>query len=214
MFNLFILEVIGSLFFFLVVFLIIYVIFWQFYFLRDPARKIPPGKVIVSPADGKVINIMECDFSSSLRIRKGFLGSIETLSGDVGQKVTVISIFMSPLDVHVNRAPYEGEVLSVKPVCGKFFNAGDIEKSLMNEKNEILIKAPFGRMKVIQIAGFLARRIESFVSKGQKLVKGQRVGLINLGSQVTLILPTEKIRLKVRLGSRVKAGSSILAEVS
>jgi phosphatidylserine decarboxylase len=217
MVDLFVLGVIGALFLILVCYLLAYYVFWQFWFLRDPQRAIPLGKKnIVSPADGKVINVSTYDFRKkpgTMVIRKGYIGKIMTLADDVGKNVQVITIFMNPLDVHVNRSPCDGKVLSSVPTAGKFFAASNLEKSLLNEKNEILIQTEFGKVKVIQIAGYVARRIESFVRKGQIVGKGQRIGLINLGSQVTLIMPADKVKPKVVIGTKVKAGESIIAEV-
>jgi phosphatidylserine decarboxylase len=216
MIDFFILEVIGALFFFLVLGMLCYYVFWQFWFLRDPHRKITPGRNLVAPADGRILAILNYDLGKSdvpIHLRKGLFGKIWSMGKVIDKKVTVISIFMSPFNVHVNRAPYSGTVESVTHTKGKFYNAGDVQKSFLNEKNEIVLKTNFGRIKVIQIAGFLARRIECFVSKDQHLGKGQRIGLINLGSQVTTIVPTSKIRVKVRKGDRVKAGESIIAEV-
>lgn len=201
----------------LLIFLFSYWVFWRFYFLRDPPRKVPLGKGLVSPADGRVISIRSYDFKKlgkdAIRIDKG-IGRIHALASDVAAKVTVISIFMSPFDVHVNRSPAEGKVISAKHTKGRFYHAGDLEKSLMNEKNEILFDVSFGRMKVIQIAGFLARRIECYVRKDQVVARGQRIGLINLGSQVTLILPKMKTEVLVAVGDRVIAGKSVIAEVA
>ncbi len=192
-----------------------YWIFWKFYFLRDPSRKIPHGNNLIAPADGVIISVKAYNFSekkAKVKVDKG-IGKIMTLASDIGKEVTVVSIFMSPFDVHVNRAPCDGTVISTKHTKGKFYNARNLEKSLYNEKNEILMKTDFGKIKVIQIAGFLARRIESYVRDTQKVIKGQRIGLINLGSQVTMILPTDKIELNARVGRKVKAGVTIIAGV-
>jgi len=125
----------------------------------------------------------------------------------------VISIFMSPLDVHINRAPIGGKVESIKHKNGKYFAAFNLKKSLMNENNEVIINNPeFGRIKMIQIAGFLARRIICTVNKNDKINKGQRIGKIVLGSQVTLILPSKKIRLKIKNKQHVTAGITIIAD--
>jgi len=182
-------------------------------FYRDPKRKIPDGNNIVSPADGKIINILKIK-SNKTTINKGFLGKIETLTKDIAKECYVISIFMSPFDVHINRAPISGQVKSIKHENGKFFAAFNLKKSLMNEKNEITIEnKKIGKIKIIQIAGFLARRIICTTNKYKKVNKGQRIGKIVLGSQVTLILPSKKVRLKMKNNSKVKAGNTILAEL-
>lgn len=181
-------------------------------FYRDPERRIPRGNNIVSPADGIIIRIVRTD-KSRIRIEKGLLGKIDALAEDVAKECHVVSIFMNPFDVHVNRAPIEGIVESAKHSKGRFFAAYDMEKSLMNENNEIIIRnRSAGRIKVIQIAGFLARRIICSVKRGEKVNKGQRIGKIVLGSQVTMIMDSRKCTLKARKGQKVKAGVSIIAE--
>ena len=186
------------------------------YFYRDPKRVIPKGNVIVSPADGKIIAIIKVRSGKEkeeLKIKKGFAGKIRTLTGDLGKGAFIaISIFMSPLDVHVNRSPIEGEVVSVRHSKGKFYNAARAE-AFENEKIETIIDSKIGMLKVIQIAGFLARRIETFIKPGEKVIAGQRIGIIKLGSQVTLILPKDKINLVITKGQKVKAGSTILGEI-
>ena len=185
--------------------------YWRLIFLRDPERKSPRGNVIVSPADGKIITIEETD-SKELKIKKGLFGKIKTATSDVGKKCYVVSIFMSLFDVHINRAPIAGEVLSVKHKQGKFLPASSLSNGLENEKTEMLIKnEKIGKLKVIQAAGFFARRIFTFPKKGDLLIPGDRIGLINLGSQLTLILP-KKIKLKVKKGQKVKAGLTIIAK--
>ena len=188
------------------------IILFLLYFYRDPARKIPAGDVIVSPADGKITAIVRTG-EKELRIKKGFAGRIRTLTSDLGKGPFIaVSIFMSPLDVHVNRVPLDGEALSVRHSKGRFYNAARPE-AFENEKTEIILDTKIGKIKVILIAGFLARRIETFIKSGDKLKKGMRIGRIKLGSQVTLIMPEDKIKVVVREGKKVKAGSSIIGEI-
>ena len=180
-------------------------------FYRDPKRNIPKGNNIVSPADGKIIRILKTKTDKTM-INKGFLGKIETLTRDIAKECYVISIFMSPFDVHINRAPISGQVSSIKHEKGKFFAAFNLEKSLMNEKNEIIIKnKKIGKIKLIQIAGFLARRIICSVNINDKVNKGQKIGKIVLGSQVTLILPSKKIKLKIKQNQKVVGGETVIA---
>ena len=108
-------------------------------FYRDPKRKIPKGSNIVAPADGKIISIIYTS-DKIIKARKGSFGKIKTLAKDVARQCYVISIFMSPLDVHINRSPIQGTVKSAKHTKGTFFKAYDLEKSLENEKNEIIIQ--------------------------------------------------------------------------
>lgn len=185
-------------------------LFYKFIFLRDPKRKIPFGDNIVAPADGKIINIIKID-RKNLKIKKGLIGKVNVLCSNVIEEGYLVSIFMSLLNVHVNRAPIKGTIISVKPKKGKFFMAFNIKKSFFNESNEIIMKTKIGKIKIIQIAGFLARRIECFVKEKQKVNKGQKIGRIIIGSQVSLILP-KNVKLLVKVGDKVKAGETIIAE--
>jgi phosphatidylserine decarboxylase len=182
--------------------------FWKYVFLRDPARRIPKGKSIVSPADGKVIEIK--GFVKEDFISKGKFGKIMPQLGKVGERGTIISIFMSPLNVHINRAPIAGKVIFQQHTNGRFLVASSPRAFIENERNEIVIQGRGIRVGVIQIAGALARRIVSIVEVGRVVEKGQRIGLINLGSQVSVVLP-EGIKPLVKVGDRVKAGESVIA---
>jgi|SRR3989338_2570143 len=178
-------------------------------FYRDPKRKIPKGNNIVAPADGKIISIIDTS-KSNIKIKKGILGKIKTLTKDVAKECYAISIFMSPFDVHINRAPIAGTITSIKHTRGKFFEAYNLEKSLLNEKNEIIIQNKRMGVKIIQIAGFLARRIKCYAKQNQKVNKGEKIGMIALGSQTTLIIP-KGVDLKIKVNNKVKAGETIIA---
>ena len=177
-------------------------------FYKDPKRTIPKGNNIVAPADGRIISILRIN-KKNISIKKGLLGKIKALTKDVAEQCYVISIFMSPLDAHINRAPMQGIVKSIKYAKGRLFKAYDFGKSLENEKNEIIIENKKLKVKVIQVAGFLARRIKCYVKKNQKVNKGEKIGMIALSSQTTLILPTG-VDLKVRVNDKVKAGETII----
>ncbi len=168
---------------------------WVVWFFRDPEREIPGDQgSIVSPADGKVIKIA--------RARE------DRLLGDEALK---ISIFMNIFNVHVNRAPASGRVVGTMYNPGKFFNASLDKASLENEQNLLLIEAANGRrFAVCQIAGLVARRIVCYVGEGSRLEKGERFGLIRFGSRLDVYLPLDA-KVKVRVGDKVKAGSSVLA---
>ncbi len=189
---------------------VLFLLFYKFVFLRDPKRGIPSGNNIVAPADGKIINIVRIS-RGDLKINKGLIGKVDVLCSDVIKEGYLISIFMSLFDVHVNRAPIGGEVVGVKHRKGKFFMAFDVEKSFLNESNEIVMKTKIGKIKIIQMAGFLVRRIECFVKENQKINKGERIGRIVIGSQVSLILPN-KVSLLVEKGDKVRAGETIVGE--
>ncbi|MFH1848942.1 MAG: phosphatidylserine decarboxylase [archaeon] len=185
--------------------------FWRFVFLRNPVRMIPKAG-IVSPADGKVVAIVRSKRPASL-LSKGILGKIRVMTSEVSKSSILVSIMMTPLDVHYQRAPISGVVKKISYRKGRFRNAvsgaGDF-RAIDNERNEILISGEIS-VKVVQIAGLLARRIRCFVRENQKVNKGERIGLINLGSQVSLILP-DTVKLRAKCGDRVRAGSSVIAE--
>ncbi|MBI4382053.1 MAG: phosphatidylserine decarboxylase [candidate division NC10 bacterium] len=164
-------------------------------FFRDPPREIPRGEgLIVAPADGTVVQVMP-------------------YSGDeLGGKATQLSIFLSVLDVHVNRAPFPAVVERVDYRAGGFRLAWHNEASVTNEQNLIVLKAPEGRLAVKQIAGFLARRIVCRVVTGQKLEVGERIGMIRFGSRVDLIVPAGA-EVYVKPGDRVKGGISVMGAV-
>jgi len=167
------------------------------YFFRDPERPIPQGeRVVVSPADGRVVAI------------KPF----PDWKGPFGEPLTRISIFLSVLDVHVNRAPLTSVVNAVSYTPGRFLVAWDESASTENEQTLIHFASPDGDVWVKQIAGILARRIVCRVRQGQKVAAGDRIGLIRFGSRVDVILPAAA-ELKVRRGQAVQGGSTILGVI-
>lgn len=163
-------------------------------FFRDPERTVPAeAGAIVSPADGKVIKVE--------RLKEERILNRESLK---------ISIFMNVFNVHVNRAPFSGKVLKVLYNPGKFFNASLDKASLLNEQNAVVMEAKGGKTFAFnQIAGLIARRIVCYAKAGMKLERGQRFGLIRFGSRVDVYLPTD-CRISVKVGDKVRAGSSIL----
>ncbi|MBT3406249.1 phosphatidylserine decarboxylase family protein [Candidatus Woesearchaeota archaeon] len=192
--------------------ILVFLLFWKFYFLRNPDRITPEGNNVVSPADGKVVRVLK--INNDKIIEKGLLGKVKIVSEDVFKKGYLIAIMMTPLDVHYQRVPIDGEVIRKKYKSGNFHNVVRGAKSIRifdNERNEILMKTKIGRVKVVQIAGALARRISDFVKTNQNIKKGELLGLINLGSMVCLLLP-EKVNLRVKEDEKVKAGETIIAE--
>ncbi len=159
-------------------------------FFRDPERSIPtePG-AIISPADGRVVRVAQ-----------------ETHEG---RPVCRLSIFMSPLDVHVNRSPIAGAIKSVAYHQGKFRIASQELASIENEQNVFTVQGDQGEVVVKQIAGVLARRIVFWKRVGDPLARGERVGLIKFGSRVDVLLDPG-VSLRVKAGEHVRAGSSIL----
>ena len=164
------------------------------FFFRDPQRFPPRGEsLIVSPADGKVISIGD---------------AIESPLNPAGMR---ISVFMSLLNVHVNRAPFDGIIESSIHRQGKFKVAFKPSASIENECVEVIHNTVHGKLGYRLIAGFLARRIAFHPKSGDKLKRGQRIGMIRFGSRVDLFLP-RNTRVNVFLGEKVIAGETIIGE--
>ncbi len=158
-------------------------------FFRDPERKIPDGdKLIVSPADGKVIKL------------------------ETGQGESTISIFLSIFNVHVNRSPVTGSVISVNFIKGKFFTAFKDRAQRENQRNEIEIETESGIVRFHQVTGAIARRTIFRPEPGQFLAAGDRVGLIRFGSRVDLTLPAGST-IEVRKGQKVIGGETIIGRL-
>lgn len=163
------------------------------YFFRDPTRAIPgePG-VIVSPADGRVMEIGEVEVE--------------------GQRKKKVSIFLSLFDVHVNRAPIAGEIRRIEYRPGKFLVAMKAEASRENEQNIVTVEGEGTSVVFSQIAGVLARRIVFWKHLGDHLIRGERVGMIRFGSRVDVFLDPA-CELVVSRGGHVKGGSTVLARL-
>lgn len=163
------------------------------WFFRDPNREIPAGEgLVVSPADGKVEMAEWIETNAGSRVR--------------------ITIFLNVFDVHVNRTPVGGEVTLVEYREGQFLNAMNGESALHNEQTMITIDAGGYEISFKQIAGLLARRIICDLEVGDKVARGQRMGLIKFGSRTDVLLPANA-ELRVKPGTRVKGGSSVLAVI-
>ena len=170
-------------------------------FFRNPER-VPPAdpSAILSPADGIVSLITRVPLP-------------EELNEPDRREVWRISVFMSVLNVHVNRMPYSGKILKKCYVPGKFFNASLDKASKDNERMLYLVGLKEGRkLGVVQIAGLIARRIVSFVGEGQTLNRAERFGLIRFGSRLDIYLPAG-VEPAVRLGQIMIAGESVLARM-
>jgi phosphatidylserine decarboxylase len=164
------------------------------FFFRDPRRTSPTdSSLVVSPADGRVTRI-------------------ERLSADDEKSPTVVSIFLSPFDVHINRAPVAGTILDVSYTRGKFLMATKEEASLVNEQNALTIKGERITVVCKQIAGILARRIVCWKRAGEDLALGERFGLIKFSSRTDLILPPE-VEVSVQEGMRVRGGVTIIGRI-
>src|SRR5271157_328904 len=168
------------------------------FFFRNPER-IPPeaGGIIVSPADGTVMQVLENVRSDNLP----------------GLPLKRISIFMSVLNTHVNRCPVSGVVKNVKHVSGRFLDAREPASSLVNEHNSVVLQDHDDTIEVVQIAGKVARRIACWVREGDQVRQGERFGLIRFGSRLDVYLP-ESMRFAVQVGTTVRAGVTIIATKS
>ena len=168
--------------------------------------------MIVAPADGKIIDILKLGDGEEIRIDKGLFGRIKSLTGDMGKgPYLLVSIFMSPMVVHVQRTPISGKVTKIQHQNGSFRVTNTL-RAIDNERSEIMIDSAVGRVKVIQIAGWLVRRIETWLEEGSDASTGQRLGRIIFGSQVSMLIPhRDSIELNVSKGQRVKAGETVMA---
>lgn len=186
-------------------------------FYRDPERDAPSGDgVIVSPADGSILYIKEVQQGSvPLSTKKGHRFKLRELAqtGFIKDGGYLIGIGMNLLNVHVNRAPIRGRVEMVKHTKGEFLSLRRPEAVLKNERVTTVLDDGRFRVAVVQIASRLVRRIDTYVSEGQMVDIGQRIGIIRFGSQVDLVIPgLADVRIKVRPGDEVKAGVSVLVE--
>jgi phosphatidylserine decarboxylase len=192
--------------------------FYKFWFLRQPARHTPhDSHLFISPANGKIVSITTWN-QNYLAITKEKFGLISVWAKDVDTAGTMISIQMDPTHVHFQRSPLDAQILSHQHITGSFNNALGSDNPygirFENEHNEILIQtADSNRYKIVQIAGFLARRIEDYIQPGQQVKQGDVIGLIKLGSQVTVILP-HNVKVDTKLGETVIDGETVLGEVS
>jgi len=165
------------------------------YFFRDPERITPEKEnIVVSPADGRVLFVKEV---LDDRFIKG--------------KAKQVSVFMSPLNVHVNRIPITGKVDYLKYIKGEYIAAFEDKASERNERNEIGISSSAGKVLFIQVAGFVARRIVCELKQGENVSIGNRFGMIKFGSRVDIIVPVEW-SVKVKKDDNVTAGETILFE--
>lgn len=167
---------------------------FSLWFFRDPVRDVPEGDtLIVSPADGKIVEITETD--------DDFVG-----------KARRVSIFMSIFNVHVNRIPMAGKIIGVSHVEGRFLSAMKPEATFENEHNIITLENKRIRIKFNQVAGLIARRIICRLEAGQGVKTGERFGLIKFGSRVDLLLP-DTVSLLVTVGDKVTAGETLIGDI-
>jgi phosphatidylserine decarboxylase len=162
------------------------------FFFRDPRRSIPlePG-IIVAPADGRVTIVRPADADNP---------------------ESLVSIFLSPLDVHINRAPIEGDIVDIAYKSGKFVMATREDARLLNEQNTLVIQGDGLTVKCTQIAGILARRIVCWKRRGERVKCGERFGMIKFGSRTDLVMPPH-VEIIVREGMHVRGGETIIGKV-
>jgi phosphatidylserine decarboxylase len=170
------------------------------WFFRSPPRRIPAAPdLVVSPADGKVVQIDEIDHDEF-----------------VGGPAVQIGIFLSIFNVHVNRSPVAGRVIGLRYRRGKYLNALRPESARENEQLAVRLQEaepPHRRFVVRQITGAIARRIVCWLKPGDELARGQEFGMIKLGSRTELVLPREVgLKVRARVGDKVRAGLTVLAQ--
>ena len=174
--------------------LLLLVTLFMAFFFRDPKRE-PPNDpdVVVSPADGRVTRI-------------------ESAAGQANAP-TLISIFLSPLDVHINRAPIPGKIVDVVYSPGKFLMATNEQASVVNEQNALTIQGEKITVVCKQIAGILARRIVCWKHTGDRLSLGERFGMIKFSSRTDVLLPAN-VKVTVTEGERVRGGITVIGRIS
>jgi phosphatidylserine decarboxylase len=177
--------------------LAILTIAFTLYFFRDPDRNTPSGDhLFIAPADGKVIEIKKVNEPKYLKT-----------------EATQVSIFLSPLDVHVNRIPLSGTIEYAEYIPGEYLVAWHEKASELNERSEFGVRNSSGaRMFFRQITGYVARRIVFHIQKGDQVVAGDRFGMMKFGSRMDLVF-SDEIVLYVKAGDTVVAGETIMGEV-
>lgn len=177
----------------------IFIVLFTLYFFRDPERLPPPNaeNLLVAPADGKVILIQDVPHNDY-----------------IGGPCKQISIFLSPLDVHVNYVPVAGKLEHVKYHPGKYLVAWHEKASELNERSEFGVKHPAGKKFYFkQITGYVARRIVYDLEEGQDVYAGQRFGMMKFGSRMDILFPSD-IEIKVNINDRTVAASTVLGVIT
>ena len=184
-------------------------------FHRDPDRIPPEGPFILSPADGKVLDVIELPAGKPVDLPKGIIGRVKAFTDDLADEPHImIPIFMNPFNVHVQWAPLDGKVLNIEKREGKFVAAYSIQ-ALENATIEMLVDTRIGKVKLLQTAGYLVRHIHNWLAVGEDLKVGNRWGKMDFGSQVTIIVPKKAVgEIKVKKDDIVQAGETVLATIS
>jgi len=172
----------------------VFIAAFMLYFFRDPKREPPAdSEVVVAPADGRVTRVSA-------------LGTGQESSS------TLVSIFLSPLDVHINRSPIAGRITNVSYTKGKFLMATNERASLVNEQNALTIEGEKISVVCKQIAGILARRIVCWKHEGDHVALGERIGLIKFSSRTDVVLPAN-VLVTVTEGTKVRGGTTIIGRI-
>jgi phosphatidylserine decarboxylase len=175
--------------FWIIGFLFIGIALFMAFFFRDPKRSVPTrSDVIVAAADGRVTRV------------------------DENESGKIVSVFLSPLDVHINRSPIAGRIEEISYVAGRKLPATSDKASLLNERNSLTIVGEEMTVVCTQIAGILARRIVCWKRPGDSLSLGEKFGLIKFGSRTDLLMPRE-VAIRVKVGDRVTGGETVIAEL-
>jgi phosphatidylserine decarboxylase len=200
-----------------ILFITVFLLLWRFY--RDPER-VPPQdeNAILSPADGSVIYIKKiegCQIPYSEKNGKKFLLKEFVQSDLINGDGHLVGISMNFLDVHVNRAPITGKIAFIKHIKGLFISLKQKKAIVRNERVLTIIQNDNVVLGIVQIASRLVRNIVPYVSEGEFIQKGERIGMIRFGSQVDIIIPDSKnIQIKVNPKTKVKAGVSVIATLN
>jgi phosphatidylserine decarboxylase len=182
---------------------VILLLIFTFYFFRDPERKLSsglPANTIISPADGKIVAIESAE------------NKYPDFFGDIA--LTQVSIFLSPLNVHVNCFPADGILKYYNYIKGDYIVAFNHKSSDRNERTELGIETTEGKRLIFkQIAGFVARRIVCKVRLGEEVKAGSKFGMIKFGSRADILIPSDSV-IRVKIGDKVKAGISVIAKLT
>ncbi|MDA3872251.1 MAG: phosphatidylserine decarboxylase [Candidatus Marinimicrobia bacterium] len=180
----------------IVVYISLLLFLFSLYFFRDPQRETPEGKnILISPADGKIISIKD--------------NILHPVSKEPSQ---MVSIFLSLLDVHINRIPIGGKISLIEYHKGKFLAAFNPKASELNEKYIFDINSKYGSIRVQQIAGIIARRLVCNLQLNDMAKAGKKFGLMKFSSRIDLIIPKKHFKLNTKIGEKVRGGETIIGE--
>ncbi len=185
------------------------------YLSKDPVREVSSEENIVSPADGKVIAVIDLMRIKSMvkrgELKKGLEKKAEEFAEGIARNGFIIAVYSRLLDPNMNRAPADGEVIEAHEKKGRSGISKNLASAFENSRKDYIIKnSTFGRIKLSFITGFLKTGIKCELKKGSKVIKGERLGRLRLGGQTVIAVPD--MHVKVKEGDRVKAGETVIAE--